>query len=125
MRLWVFRIVTAIALPVLVLISIEAGLRLFNVGYRSEFTVPCTMQGQGAYCDNDYFTWQFFPPGLFRLPPAFAMKAEKQKGTFRIFIVGTVNVDGSGCTSRRCSADTMKKVRLATIGPVTVPVTRL
>jgi tetratricopeptide (TPR) repeat protein len=87
-RLWVFRIVTAIALPVLVLISIEAGLRLFNVGYRSEFTVPCTMQGQGAYCDNDYFTWQFFPPGLFRLPPAFAMKAEKQKGTFRIFIVG-------------------------------------
>jgi len=88
LRLWVFRIVTAIAVPMLLLVAIEGGLRLLGFGYRSEFTVPCTVQDHDAFCDNDHFTWQFFPPGLFRLPPAFAMPAQKQPGTFRIFIVG-------------------------------------
>lgn len=88
MRLWVFRIVTAVAIPVLLLLAVEGCLRLFGFGYRSDFTVPCTVQNQKAFCDNDHFTWQFFPPGLFRLPPAFAMPAEKQAGTFRIFVVG-------------------------------------
>jgi tetratricopeptide (TPR) repeat protein len=84
-----FRIVTAIAVPLVPLVTIEAGLRLFGFGYRSEFTVPCTVQqGTKAFCDNDHFTWQFFPPGTFRLPPAFAIPAEKPPGTFRIFIVG-------------------------------------
>src|SRR6185312_11375139 len=87
-RLWIFRIVTAIVVPVVLLVSVEAGLRLFGFGYRSEFTVPCTVQNQKAFCDNDHFTWQFFPPGLFRLPSAFTIPAEKPPGTFRIFIVG-------------------------------------
>ena len=70
------------------MVAVEAGLHLFGFGYRSEFSVPCTVQGHSAFCDNDHFTWQFFPPGAFRLPPAFAIPAEKTPGTFRIFIVG-------------------------------------
>jgi tetratricopeptide (TPR) repeat protein len=87
-RLWVFRIGTVIAVPIVMLVAVEAGLHLFGLGYRSEFTVPCTVEGRSAFCDNDHFTWQFFPPGLFRLPPAFAIPAEKPPGAFRIFIVG-------------------------------------
>ena len=88
MRLWIFRIATAIVMPVLLVVGAEAGLRLFGFGYRSEFTVPCTVQDRKAFCDNDHFTWQFFPPGAFRLPQAFAIPADKPPGTFRIFIVG-------------------------------------
>jgi hypothetical protein len=43
----------------------------------------------------------------------------------RMRMVGTVNVDGSGCTSRRCSYDTMKNVRSRMMGPVKVAVWRL
>ena len=93
-RVWIFRIVTAIVVPVVLLVSVEAGLRLFGFGYRSEFTVPCTVQNQKAFCDNDHFTWQFFPPGLFRLPSAFTIPAEKPPGTFRIFIVGESAAQG-------------------------------
>lgn len=94
LRIIVFRIATAIAVPVLLIVTVEAGLRLFGYGYRSEFTVPCTVRGHDAFCDNDHFTWQFFPPGAFRLPPAFAIPAEKRPGTVRIFVVGESAAQG-------------------------------
>ena len=94
MPLWIFRIATAIVMPILLLVGTEAGLRLFGFGYRSEFTVPCTVQDRKAFCDNDHFTWQFFPPGVFRLPQAFAIPADKPPGTFRIFIVGELAAVG-------------------------------
>jgi len=93
-RLWVFRIVTAIGVPLFLVLSLEAGLRAFGYGHAAAFTVPCTVQGRPAYCDNDRFTWQFFPPGAFRLPPAFAIPAAKPPGTFRIFIVGESAAQG-------------------------------
>jgi tetratricopeptide (TPR) repeat protein len=92
--LWILRIFTAIAVPVVLLASVETGLRIFGVGYHSEFTIPCMVQNRGAFCSNDHFTWQFFPPGLFRLPSAFAIPAEKPPGTFRIFIVGESAAQG-------------------------------
>jgi tetratricopeptide (TPR) repeat protein len=52
------------------------------------------VQGRSAFCDNDRFTWQFFPPGAFRLPPAFAIPADKSPGTYRIFIVGESAAQG-------------------------------
>jgi tetratricopeptide (TPR) repeat protein len=93
-RLWVLRIATAIGVPVLLIGTVEAGLRIFGYGYPSEFTIPCIVQGRDAFCDNDHFTWQFFPPGAFRLPLAFAIPAEKRPGTFRIFIVGESAAQG-------------------------------
>src|SRR6476620_783706 len=93
-RLWVFRVVTAIGVPLVLLIAVESGLRLFGFGYQTDFTVPCHVQGRSAFCDNDHFTWQFFPPGLFRLPSTFAIPAEKPPGTFRIFIVGESAAQG-------------------------------
>jgi tetratricopeptide (TPR) repeat protein len=93
-RLWAFRIATAIAVPPALMVAAEGGLRLFGVGYRSDFTVPCTAQGRPAFCENDRFTMQFFPPGLFRLPYSFAIPADKAPGTFRIFVVGESAAQG-------------------------------
>lgn len=94
MRVWIFRFVTAIVLPAVVITATEGSLRLLSVGYPSELTVPCTVRDLDAFCDNDHFTWQFFPPGAFRLPPAFAIPAQKPPGSFRIFIVGESAAQG-------------------------------
>jgi tetratricopeptide (TPR) repeat protein len=94
LRLWAFRIATVIAAPVLLLLLAEGALRLVGYGHRSDFTVPCTVQGHQAFCENDRFTWQFFPPRLFRLPYSFAIPADKRPGTFRIFIVGESAAQG-------------------------------
>jgi tetratricopeptide (TPR) repeat protein len=67
---------------------------VFDYGYSSQFTVPCTILGKSAFCDNDRYTWQFFPPGAFRLPAAFAIPAEKGPATFRIFVVGESAAQG-------------------------------
>jgi hypothetical protein len=94
-RLWTFRIVTAIVIPVLLVVTVEAGLRLAGYGHPSTFTVPCTVQGRAAFCDNDRFTWQFFPPGAFRLPLTFAIPAAKSPKTFRIFVMGESAAQGA------------------------------
>jgi tetratricopeptide (TPR) repeat protein len=93
-RLWAFRIATVIAAPALLLLLAEVALRVIGYGHRSDFTVPCTVQGHQAFCENDRFTWQFFPPRLFRLPYSFAIPVEKRPGTFRIFIVGESAAQG-------------------------------
>jgi tetratricopeptide (TPR) repeat protein len=93
-RIWVFRIVSVVAIPVLLLVTIEAGLRIFGLLYPSEFTVPCTVQGRSATCDNPRFTWQFFPYGMARAPMFFTIPTEKQPGTFRIFVLGESAAQG-------------------------------
>lgn len=94
LRLWAFRVGTVIAAPILLVLTVETGLRIGGYGHRSDFTVPCTVQGRPAFCENDRFTWQFFPPGMFRLPYSFAIPAEKRPGTFRIVIVGESAAQG-------------------------------
>jgi hypothetical protein len=92
--LWIFRIVTAIFLPVLALATIETTLRLVGYGHTTKFTVLCTVNGRASYCDNDHFTWQFFPAGAFRLPLSFSFAAEKPADTFRIFVIGESAAQG-------------------------------
>src|SRR5579864_8913270 len=82
------QIATAIFVPVLLLAVIEAGLHLFGVGFATDLTVPCTVQGQPAACYNLFFPAPFFPPGIIKTPQAYAIPAEKPQGTFRIFVLG-------------------------------------
>jgi len=82
------QIATAILLPVLLLVVIEGALRLFDVGYPTGLTVPCTAQGKAAACYNLFFPAPFFPPGMIKTPQAYAIPAEKPQGTFRIFVLG-------------------------------------
>jgi len=80
--------VTAVVIPVLVLVIAEAALRVCGVGTPSGVARPCTDHGQPAYCDNRYFAAAFFPAGMAREPRPFAFPAKKAPGTYRIFVLG-------------------------------------
>jgi tetratricopeptide (TPR) repeat protein len=93
-RLWLFRIVSLTIFPLLFFLIVEAGLRIFNFGYPTSFTVPCEVKGEKAYCNNDKYTWQFFPPELARTPIPFAIPEKKPPRTYRIFILGASAAQG-------------------------------
>jgi tetratricopeptide (TPR) repeat protein len=85
---WVLKITAAVISPIVLLAILEMGLRLAGVGFPTELTVPCTLQGQTAACYNLFFPAPFFPPGMIKTPQAYAIPAEKPKGTYRIFVLG-------------------------------------
>ena len=87
-RGWVPRVAAAVLVPVVLLIGIEIALRLFGVGFPTDVTTPCTMQGKPASCFNLFFPAPFFPPGMIKTPQAYAIPAEKPQGTYRIFVLG-------------------------------------
>ncbi len=88
MRRWAPRIATAVLVPLLLLGVIELVLRLFGVGYSTDLTVPCTVQGHAADCYNLFFPAPFFPPGMIKTPQAYSIPANKPPGTYRIFVLG-------------------------------------
>jgi tetratricopeptide (TPR) repeat protein len=81
-------ILTAILVPTLIVVLVEAGLRLAHVGFNTDVTAPCTMKSRAAYCDNIFFTSKFFPPRMIRLPRPYAIPAQKAPNTYRIFVLG-------------------------------------
>lgn len=85
---WWGPVVSAIVIPIVLLGLIEGGLRLFGVGFSTDLTVPCTVQGHPAACYNLFFPAPFFPPGMIKTPQAYAIPAEKPPETFRIFVLG-------------------------------------
>ena len=87
-RSWTLRIVSAVFVPVLVLVVIEFALRTFGVGYPTDLLVPCTVRGQAASCYNLFFPAPFFPPGMIKSPQVYAIPVVKPAGTCRIFILG-------------------------------------
>jgi len=87
-RYWAPRISSAIFVPLLLLVAIEGALRLFGVGYSTDVTEPCTVQGRPASCYNLFFPAPFFPPGMIKTPQAYSIPAEKPQGTYRIFVLG-------------------------------------
>jgi tetratricopeptide (TPR) repeat protein len=87
-RFWIPRITVAILGPVVFLAALEGVLRLAEVGYSTDLTVPCTLQGRPAACYNLFFPAPFFPPGMIKTPQAYAIPADKPRGTYRIFVLG-------------------------------------
>ena len=87
-RRWALQAASAVVVPLLLLGVIEGALRLFGVGFPTELTVPCTVQGHAAACYNLFFPAPFFPPGMIKTPQAYAIPAEKPQHTFRIFVLG-------------------------------------
>jgi len=87
-RLWIFRIITFILVPALLLGILEAGFRLLAPGYSTDFISKTVVDGVTVYRANDKFSWQFFPPEIAREPLEFAFPAEKAVNTYRIFVLG-------------------------------------
>ena len=87
-RLLAFRLVSAVALPLVLLALVEGVLRLAGAGHDPAFTVPCTARGVPAFCENSRFVEPFFPGAASRSPPPLSFPARKDPGTFRIFVLG-------------------------------------
>jgi tetratricopeptide (TPR) repeat protein len=87
-RMWAALVAFGLLIPVLVLGLVEAGLRIFGVGYPPNLMVPCTVRGNPAACYNLFFAAPFFPPGMIKTPQMYALPAVKPPHTFRIFIIG-------------------------------------
>ncbi|HUO87304.1 MAG TPA: hypothetical protein VM617_07920, partial [Thermoanaerobaculia bacterium] len=89
-RRWVFPLVTAVAVPALLLAALEGGLRLAGYGAPATFLVPIaegTPDG-GVLTTNPRFGWRFFPPALAREPVVTRLAADKPEGTVRIVLLG-------------------------------------
>jgi tetratricopeptide (TPR) repeat protein len=93
-RLWLFRIISVTIIPFAFLALVEAGLRIFQVGYPTDFFLECEVNEQKAYCNNDKFGWLYFPPKVARPPVAFSITKEKPANTYRVFVLGGSSAQG-------------------------------
>lgn len=86
-RIW-FRSITLLFVPVMLLVSAEALLRLVGYGDSMSFFVPGLVEGKKVWLENGRFGARFFPAELVRRPPPLVMRANKPPGVIRIFLFG-------------------------------------
>lgn len=87
-RLWIYRLIGAVVLPVLLLGLFEAGLRLAGYGYNPAFFKRARIQDRDCLVANDKFGLSFFTPEAARNPPPIVLDVKKKPGTFRVFLIG-------------------------------------
>lgn len=86
-RLWIFRILAILILPVALLL-LEAGLRILDYGFPTELALKETINGRETYTNNDKYAWRFFPPTIARTAYPFSFPVNKGANTYRIFVLG-------------------------------------
>src|SRR5258708_17071007 len=59
-KLWLFRGIMVFGLPLVVLALVELTLRLFGVGYRTDFLLALDKDGKTHLVQNNRFGWRFF-----------------------------------------------------------------
>jgi len=74
-----------VGIPLILLLSAEALLRLAGYGYHPHFFQKLMVHGRSVLADNQEYGRRFFPPGLVRYPRPFTMPAVKPPDTLRIF----------------------------------------
>ncbi|MBN2138055.1 MAG: tetratricopeptide repeat protein [Sedimentisphaerales bacterium] len=93
-RLWLFRGIAVVVVPVLVLAAIEVGLRVAGYGYPTDAVVKVKIGAEPYYCDNAKFSWRFFPRNIARAFDPFAFPVDKADNTYRIFVLGASAAQG-------------------------------
>jgi tetratricopeptide (TPR) repeat protein len=84
----VFGLIAFVVLPLVFLGLLEVGMRLGGDGYRTTFFKPLRIGSEDFLVENDKFGLRFFPAELARSPAPVVMRAQKQPGTYRIFLFG-------------------------------------
>lgn len=87
-RRWILPVAAAVIVPVLVLIIVEASLRMAGVGFSTDLLVPCTVKSRPANCYNLFFATPYFPAGMVQTPRLYSIPATKPPATYRIFVLG-------------------------------------
>jgi tetratricopeptide (TPR) repeat protein len=93
-RLFLFRIIAAIIVPLILLGGLELILRLFNFGYDTHAFIERKVSGRTLCFNNLKFGWQFFPHNISRDFTGLVFDAEKPPGTYRIFVLGASAAQG-------------------------------
>lgn len=84
--IWIYRLLLASVAPIVVLVSLEVGLRMGGYGYSTDFFVPSK---DGEYwVENPKFAWQFYSPDSRLKPHPFRLKQSKPTDSLRIFVLG-------------------------------------
>jgi tetratricopeptide (TPR) repeat protein len=93
-RLWAFRFIAMVGLPLILLACLELGLRLVGFGYSTDIATKQTVDGKSRYCYNTKLGWRFFPIRLARDLAGFAFDIRKAPQTYRIFVLGESAAQG-------------------------------
>lgn len=94
LRLWLFRFMVIVVIPVIALVGLEAGLRAFDYGVPTGFTFTQKVAGERRILSNPYFMWRFFPPQIGKQCIPFTLPLKKAEGTYRLFVLGASAAQG-------------------------------
>lgn len=93
-RLWMFRLLSIILVPVLILGFMELALSVFGYGYPTSYFKHSRIDGQDFLVPNYRFSDPFFPQTLARKPNLLRVPAKKSAGVYRIFVFGESAAQG-------------------------------
>lgn len=87
-KLWTFRIIVLMAIPLALLLVVELVLRVAGFGHATNFFVK-EETGEGTrLMQNNCFGWRFFGKRMARNPQPIWISEEKPPNTVRIFVFG-------------------------------------
>ncbi len=86
-RRCLFRLLALLS-PVLLVLLVEATLRLGGYGFSTCFFLERIENGRRVLVENPKFGWRFFPPTVARSPLPFSSEIPKPSGTVRVLVLG-------------------------------------
>jgi tetratricopeptide (TPR) repeat protein len=92
--LWLFRLISATLVPLLLLGALELALRVCGFGYPTSFFLRTKIEGQDYCITNDRFGYRFFPQQIARTPFVLRMPVKEPEKTCRIFLFGESAAQG-------------------------------
>ena len=87
-KLWTFRLVAALGLPLLLFAALELGLRIVGYGYSTNFLLSDEINGREVWVSNPKYGWRFFGVQQTRAPLTFSISKQKPPDTVRVFVFG-------------------------------------
>jgi tetratricopeptide (TPR) repeat protein len=87
-KIWCFRLLVVIGIPIAFLGMTELALRLIGFGYPTGFLLASQRDGQKVLVQNNQFGWRFFGAAMARLPEPICIPQTKDSNTVRIFVFG-------------------------------------
>lgn len=93
-KLWFFRLLLAIGVPVAFLGIAELILRVVGFGYPTGFLLSSERDGHGVFIQNNLFGWRFFGAAMARIPEPFCVPRPKEPDTVRIIVFGESAAQG-------------------------------
>ncbi len=94
-KLWLFRVLAIIVVPVILFLLLEAGLRLVGFGYPTSLAIRYKDEKFDSYYSNIKFSWLFFEPRIARTIDPFMFPVKKSDKTYRIFVMGSSAAAGT------------------------------